>query len=237
MLFIDGKDGLYRFLNNSNISVHFPDDLLWAVRSVRPHPGRGPPSLLYWLHAFLGEGHFHSAQGASTTHGEEGGGKDRNNSRSLRKERICYGYLRKAWPRTRTFVVCCCCFMLLLLLLLVVNLVREPINKSNSQSQWSHHPLFLPFVSRWIVLGYASTLRHGLIPNLLDRGTNARFNCRDATWWWMHCVLSYIEEAPGGQQEGALILRDKVSRLFPTDEQDPPARPGEHEQVRRKLFV
>ena len=79
--------------------------------------------------------------------------------------------------------------------------------------------------ARYIILGYAATLRHGLIPNLLDCGKNARFNCRDATWWWLHCILSYVSEAP----EGEKILQDKVSRLFPRDF-DECQSPGVHDQ-------
>merc|ERR1719431_2161199 len=69
--------------------------------------------------------------------------------------------------------------------------------------------------ARDIILGYASTLRHGLIPNLLDGGNNARFNCRDAIWWWLRAILDYIELAVDGEQ----IMKDPVLRLYPGEEE------------------
>lgn len=39
--------------------------------------------------------------------------------------------------------------------------------------------------AKQILINFSSTMRHGLIPNLLDCGNNSRFNSRDAVWYYL----------------------------------------------------
>jgi glycogen debranching enzyme len=51
--------------------------------------------------------------------------------------------------------------------------------------------------AKQIIIHFASTMRHGLIPNLLDSGNNPRFNARDAVWFFLQVIdlifiISYL---------------------------------------------
>lgn len=73
--------------------------------------------------------------------------------------------------------------------------------------------------ARHLILSYASTMRHGLIPNLLGEGKMSRFNCRDAVWWWLKAIKEYTELAP----DGFGLLKCQVIRLYPSDESEHPS--------------
>ncbi|KAJ3011190.1 hypothetical protein HKX48_006975 [Thoreauomyces humboldtii] len=60
------------------------------------------------------------------------------------------------------------------------------------------------------LIAFGSTLRHGLIPNLLDQGIGPRYNARDAAWWWLYGVTQYCRSSP----EGYAFLGVQVARRF-----------------------
>lgn len=64
------------------------------------------------------------------------------------------------------------------------------------------------------ILAFASTLKHGLIPNLLDSVRNPRYNSRDSPWWMLQNIQDYVKSAPGGIS----LLSEPVKRRFPKDD-------------------
>lgn len=66
--------------------------------------------------------------------------------------------------------------------------------------------------ARNLILSYGSCLRHGLIPNLLCEGRGARYNARDAVWWWLKAIADYC------QIYDTDLLSQSLYRLYPTDD-------------------
>ncbi|KAG2039901.1 glycoside hydrolase family 13 protein [Suillus americanus] len=64
------------------------------------------------------------------------------------------------------------------------------------------------------ILAFASTLKHGLIPNLLDSLRKPRYNSRDSPWWMLQNIQDYVASAP----DGLSILSEPVKRRFPVDD-------------------
>ena len=64
------------------------------------------------------------------------------------------------------------------------------------------------------ILAFAKTLKHGLIPNLLDAGRNPRYNARDAAWFFLQAIQDYVTIVPNGED----ILKEQVTRRFPLND-------------------
>ena len=64
---------------------------------------------------------------------------------------------------------------------------------------------------RELILHYASYLRHGLIPNMLEP---SRYNSRDATWWFVKAVKDYMEASNDYD-----ILHARINMKFLSDDQ------------------
>ena len=60
------------------------------------------------------------------------------------------------------------------------------------------------------ILAFASVVKHGMIPNLLNSGKSPRYNSRDSVWFFLQCIQDYCKIVPGGYD----ILKHKVERRF-----------------------
>lgn len=69
--------------------------------------------------------------------------------------------------------------------------------------------------ARQHILAFATTLKHGMIPNLLDSIRTPRYNSRDSIWFYMQSIQDYVNMVP----EGKSILTEKVKRRFPLDDE------------------
>ena len=108
--------------------------------------------------------------------------------------------------------------------------------------------------ARALLMAFASCVRHGLVPNLLDRSVFpvpakavvrfclgprsrpglcvrridpsarfARYNCRDAVWWWLQAVQDYVALSP----ESTNFLKVSVVRYYPQDDVSDPTYTSE----------
>jgi hypothetical protein len=72
----------------------------------------------------------------------------------------------------------------------------------------------------YILRGYGSVMRHGLIPNLMGGGENPRYNARDAVWWWAQavqefCAFLLVETNKGAVPTVNRYVLDGCGPVFP----------------------
>ncbi|ORY82459.1 glucanotransferase domain of glycogen debranching enzyme-domain-containing protein [Protomyces lactucae-debilis] len=65
------------------------------------------------------------------------------------------------------------------------------------------------------ILAFATTLKHGMIPNLLDSLRTPRYNSRDSIWFYMQAIQDYVTMVPNGAE----ILKKSVKRRFPLNDE------------------
>lgn len=85
----------------------------------------------------------------------------------------------------------------------------KPCNVQRGVTKIFSHKIY-----RNLILSYGGAMRHGLIPNLLAEGHSARYNARDAVWFWLYAIIRYIDMAPHGEE----ILNCNVLRIFVHDD-------------------
>ncbi|MBW0479917.1 hypothetical protein O181_019632 [Austropuccinia psidii MF-1] len=69
-------------------------------------------------------------------------------------------------------------------------------------------------VARAHLLCFCTTLKHGLMPNLLDSVRTPRYNSRDAPWFMLQLLQEYVKYS----EEGEAILKVLVKRRFPSSD-------------------
>jgi glycogen debranching enzyme len=60
------------------------------------------------------------------------------------------------------------------------------------------------------IRGFASVVKHGMIPNLLSSGRLPRYNSRDSVWFFLQAIQDYVKMAP----DGLAFLKESVPRRF-----------------------
>lgn len=64
-------------------------------------------------------------------------------------------------------------------------------------------------------MAFTTTLKHGLVPNLLDSIRTPRYNSRDSPWWFAQNVQDYIALSTEGED----FLNVSVKRRFPANDE------------------
>ncbi|KAI7946805.1 hypothetical protein MJO29_011332 [Puccinia striiformis f. sp. tritici] len=70
-------------------------------------------------------------------------------------------------------------------------------------------------IARAHLLCFCTTLKHGLMPNLLDSVRTPRYNSRDSPWFMLQLLQEYVKHS----KEGDAILSVEVKRRFPSSDE------------------